>query len=181
MYNFRYHGDCMSKEIENNRSRRKQKSEKREKAIPQRRDYSPPPLPKRQYAPDPITGKPIENILTAIMQRDSKEPINFDTALDQVKNSEHLGPNDIVCYIGSGNFAVYTEHNTNGRKYMELKKKIAYEDNHEKPVWRRELSPGISRDYVPTPQNLSELYTQEELMNFPRMGSGSGIYLPKNS
>lgn len=146
-----------------------------------KQDFTPPKPPKREYAPDPVNGKPIENIFLAFDHRDAHVPINFDTALEQVKATEHLGPGEFVCYIGQGNFAVYHEREENGRKILEQRKKIPFEDHHEKPQWRRELSPGISKDYLPQPKVLSELYTPEELHAFPRLGTGSGIYLPRNS
>jgi hypothetical protein len=173
----------MSRDNDKQRGRRQRnKPEKREHSAEfKKQDFSAPPIPKRDYEPDPVNGQPIENIFVAIMHRDNKKPINFETALEQVKNTENLGPGEFVCYIGAGNFAVYQESEQSGRKTLALRKKIAYEDHHEKPQWRRELSPGISRDYVPEPRPLSELYTAEELRNFPRLGTGSGIYLPRNT
>jgi hypothetical protein len=173
----------MSREQDNNRNKRQRNKPERREHFPEyaRQDFAAPTIPVREYQPDPVNGKPIESIYQAIVHRDTKRPINFETALEQVKNTESLGPNEFVCYIGSGNFAVYCEREENGRKTLELRKKIMYEDHHEKPDWRRELSPGISRDYQPTPRPLSELYSADELRAFPRLGTGSGIYLPRNT
>ena len=63
-----------------------------------------------------------------------------------------------------------------------IRKRIQYEDEFEKHSWRRELSPGISRDYKPTPQPLSELYDEAE-ESIGQSGYGknhSSIYMPRN-
>jgi len=175
----------MSRDSEHHRNRRRRRPEQNQNNRERVERQVPPPMvilkaPVRNYDPDPVNGEPIENIVTAINHRDSNKPANFETILEQVKGSESLGPGEFVCYIGAGDFAVYKEAEENGRKTLELKKKIPYEDRHQKPVWRRELSPGISRDYEPTPEPLSSLYTQEEERAFPRLGSGTMSYMPKN-
>jgi len=139
-----------------------------------------PQAPKRDYEPCPISGKPIENPLTAIVHRESEKPADFDTVLEMVKSHEHLGPREFVCYIGAGNFAVYEEVEQAGKKTLVLKKKIPYEEHHQKPDWRRELSPGISKDYKPSPESLSTLYSPEEERNFPKLGTAATSYMPKN-
>jgi hypothetical protein len=141
---------------------------------------TPPQPPKRDYDPDPVTGKPIENIFTAMTHRDSERPVSFDTVIEQLRNAENLSERQQLIYVGSGQFGIYEEVEEGGKKRLVLQRKITYEDSHHKPDWRRELAPGISRDYRPTPEPLDRLYTVEEQSAFPKIGAQSGAYMPKN-
>jgi hypothetical protein len=142
---------------------------------------APPVPPKRDYQPDPVTGKPIDNIYTAMMHRESEQPVAFDTVIEQLRNAENIGERQQLAYIGSGQFGVYEEVEENGRKRLTLVRRIVYEDGHRKPDWRRELSPGISRDYRPAPEPLDHLYSPEEERAFPKIGAASSAYMPRSS
>ncbi len=141
----------------------------------------PPPVPKREYEVDPVTGEPISDILTAIADPESGRPLNFDSMVRRLEEQEELAENERIVYVGRGAFGVLVEQKGKKPRYF-IRKRIQIEDEHEKYPWRRELSPGISRDYVPAPQPLSELYDEAEA---DVKGSGFGkaqpsIYLPKN-
>lgn len=146
------------------------------------RKYMPPPPPERDYEPCPVSGKDIDNIITAITDPDNGEPSRFDAVLQRLKKREELSGNQRIVYIGAGNFAVVEEKKEGRRKYIEVVKKIPYEDTHHKKDWRRELSPGISRDYVPQPEPLDNLYSTDEIMSFPKLGASSGVsYMPRTN
>jgi len=143
-----------------------------------------PPIIKperKEYPPCPISGAPIENIFTAINHRETNQPANFDAFVKYLREAEQLSDKQFLLYVGSGTFGVYEEELENGRKKMVQVRKIVYEDSHEKPLWRKELSPGISRDYIPNPTPLSQLYSLEEEQAFPKIGATNGAYLPRNS
>lgn len=141
----------------------------------------PPRPPRREYQPCPISGQPIDNIHTALVHRESEQPANFDAVLELLRNAENLSERQKLVYVGSGCFGVYEEVEENGRRHLALQRKIVYEDGHHKPEWRRELAPGISRDYLPAPESLSQLYSAEELAHFPKIGAASGAYMPRSS
>jgi hypothetical protein len=142
---------------------------------------TPPVAPKRDYAPDPVTGKAIDNIYTAMTHRESEQPVSFDTIIEQLRNAENLDERQQLIYVGSGQFGVYDEVEEGGKKRLVLNRKIVYEDSHHKPDWRRELAPGISRDYRPAPTPLDQLYSPEEESAFPKIGAASSAYLPRSS
>lgn len=135
------------------------------------RKYMPPPPPERDYEPCPISGSKIDNIFVAIADPDSGSPCRFDKVLDRLAKREELQSNQRLVYIGAGNFGILEEKGRGNGRRLELIKKIPYEDTHQKNQWRRELSPGISRDYVPEPRPLDDLYTQDELNSFPKLGA----------
>jgi len=141
----------------------------------------PPPVPHREYEPCPISGESIKNVLTAIADPETGRPANFDSVVQRLAEGEDLEPNEQICYLGRGSFGVLVDQKGKKPRYF-VRKRIQFEDEHEKYVWRRELSPGISRDYVPSPQRLSELYDEAEVV-VSDSGFGKAhqsIYLPKS-
>ncbi len=140
----------------------------------------PPPVPRRDYGPDPINGEPLQDILTAIADPSSGKPANFDTVLKQLEEQEQLSENERIVYVGKGSFGVLVENRSAKPRYS-IRKRIQFEDEFEKYPWRKELSPGISRDYTPAPQPLSELFDEAEA-TVSLSGYGKAhpsIYLPK--
>ncbi len=171
----------------NNKPRRRRRrgrneSRKMPKVPREIRVYMPPEPEPREYESCPLSGEPIDNIYVAIADPDSGKPSRFDKVIEHLSKREELAANQRVAYIGAGNFGIIEEQVKDRRKTYELVKKIPYEDTHQKNVWRRELSPGISRDYVPSPEPLDNLYTTEEIMSFPKLGAAStGSYMPRTN
>ncbi len=164
------------------RSRRRNRPPKpRLKGIPQSERVKVPPAPPKRTYECPLTRKPISNILTAIAHPDSQQPVEFDAVLEQLRQTEDIGPNERIVYLGEGYFAVVEEKKEKGKYRLNVTRKIPYEDNRAKLEWRQELSPGISRDYKPEPEHLSELYTDEETREFPRFDIPSGAYLTRSN
>ncbi|MFW5684361.1 MAG: hypothetical protein ACOC1I_05870, partial [Spirochaetota bacterium] len=65
------------------RSRRRgdqnQKAQQKQPVYDPEKHFMPPPVPKREYEVDPVTGEPISDILTAIADPESGRPLNFDS------------------------------------------------------------------------------------------------------
>lgn len=167
------------------RSRRRggkqQKTKQKAPVFDPEKHFMPPPVPRRDYGPDPISGEPIADILTAITDPDSGKPANFDSVLQRLEQEEELAENERIVYVGRGAFGVLVEQKDKKPRYY-IRKRIQVEDEREKYSWRRELAPGISRDYTPEPQPLSELYEEAEV-TVRESGFGKAqpsIYLPKN-
>ena len=141
----------------------------------------PAPVPTRDYPPCALSGEPVTNIFTAIAHPESGQPANFDFVIQELAVNENLRHNESICYLGSGNFGVLVDQKGKKPRYY-VRKRIQYEDENRPNDWRRELSPGIPRDYVPVPQPLSELHDEaEEVIGDNGYGRNpSSIYLPKN-
>jgi hypothetical protein len=69
---------------------------------------------------------------------------------------------------------VVEDRKENGKKRVVIKKRIEFETGRTVGEWRKELSPGISRDYRPNPEPLSSLYTDEQERTFPRFSRNVG-------
>lgn len=148
---------------------------KRRKSIPfdPEKHFLPEPIPERDYDPCPVSGEEIDDIVTAITDPTTGRPSRFDSVIEKLAARETLKEDERIAYIGRGTFGIVAmEKGENNRPHLVVRKRIEYETGgNESAEWRKELSPGISRDYIPHPQPLSELYSHEELRSFPRFES----------
>lgn len=160
---------------------RRSKKNKHSSRFDPTKHWVPEPPPKREYEPCPLSGEKIEDILTAVADPNTGRPCNFRSVIEHIRERENVGGDERVCYIGEGTFAIVKDEKQGGKTKLSIQKRIEFEDKYATYDWRKELSPGISRDYVPNPTPLSELYTAEEIRNF-EFGHGTphSIYLPKN-
>ncbi len=142
----------------------------------------PDPIPEREREPCPISGEPIDDILTAITHPASGRPARFDAVIGKIAEHEQLEADERIAYIGRGNFGIVKmEKDEYGQPLLVVRKRIVYEEGGDKKDWRRELAPGISRDYPPEPRPLSELYSSEELSSFPRFDAGGSMYVSRGN
>ncbi|MEX2443755.1 MAG: hypothetical protein WD492_09135 [Alkalispirochaeta sp.] len=139
--------------------------------------FLPDPVPEREYEACPVSGEEIDDIVTALAEPYSGRPARFDRVIEKISASEEISEEERLAYLGKGAFGIVSiQTGENGRPELFVRKRIQYEDSHEKYSWRRELAPGISRDYVPHPQPLSDLYSREELEQFPRFDAAGASY-----
>jgi len=162
------------------RGRRRGKKQKQRVFDPQKHKL-PDPIPEREYEPDPLTGEPVEDIFSAIAEPHSGKPANFESVVKRLEEQEAPEEGERICYLGKGSFGLITEEKEKGKTTLVVKKRIQYEDTHEDYQWRKELSPGISRDYKPEPEPLSNLYSPEEVASFPKFDRSSLVYMSRTN
>ncbi|MFW5800864.1 MAG: hypothetical protein ACOCVC_02425 [Spirochaeta sp.] len=121
----------------------------------------PDPVPEREYGECPISHEPIDDIYAAVDDPDTGKPARFEAVLDKLAKRENIAENERIVYIGSGTFAVAEDNPKGG--FPVIKRRIEFEDTHHRTEWRKELSPGISRDYPPHPKPIEDLYSTEEM------------------
>lgn len=121
----------------------------------------PEPVPEREYGECPISHQPIDDIYAAIDDPDTGKPARFEAVLEKIARREQISENERVIYMGSGTFAVVEDSPKGG--FPTVKRRVTFEDGHNRVDWRKELSPGISKDYPPQPEPVSELYTSEDM------------------
>ena len=161
------------------RGRRRGRREQR--AFDPQKHKLPDPIPEREYEADPLSGDPIEDIYSAIAEPNTGKPANFQSVIKRLEDQEELAEGERICYLGKGCFGVVTETKEKGKTRMVVRKRIQYEDTHEEYPWRKELSPGISRDYKPEPEPLSNLYSPEEVASFPKFDRSSQVYMTRTN
>lgn len=157
---------------------------RRKKQIPfdPEKHYLPEAAPEREYEPCPLSGEEIENIYTAIADPHSGRPARFDKVVEQILATEEIGEDERLAYIGRGAFGIVSmQKGETGRQELVVRKRIQFEDSHETYQWRRELAPGISRDYRPEPKPLSDLYSPEEISQFPRFDGSGSVYVSRSN
>ena len=162
------------------RGRRRGKKQQRQVFDPTKHKL-PDPIPERQYEPDPITGEPLQDIYSAIAEPSSGKPANFDSVIKRLEEQEALREGERIAYLGKGCFGIVGEEKEKGKSRIVVRKRIQFEDSHEDYQWRKELSPGISRDYKPSPEPLSNLYSPEEVSSFPKFDRSSQVYMSRTN
>ena len=88
----------------------------------------------------PVCNQPINDIASAIADKKTGKPAHFDCILNSIKESEPVGENEKISYIGQGRFAVLYFENPRDQRHFTIKKIIEYEDKEQKTEWRDELS-----------------------------------------
>ncbi len=88
----------------------------------------------------PMCGEPVTDIASALTDKNTGNPVHFDCALHQVEETETLGQNEKVAYIGQGRFGVLYFENPRDQRKFTIKKIIEWEDREKKSEWRDELS-----------------------------------------
>ena len=88
----------------------------------------------------PKCGRPIEEIEGAMADSKTGEPVHFDCALNSVKETESVGENEKIAYIGQGRFAVLYYENIRDQRHFTIKKIIEWESREKESEWRGELS-----------------------------------------
>lgn len=163
-----------------NREKARQPRKKKPTPFDPEKHYLPEAPPERDYDPCDLSGEEIDDITTAIAHPHTGKPVRFEsvikTLLDQ--EQEELQEDERLAYLGKGTFGIIKieKKKGGGRPELTVRKYFHYEDTHERHAWRRELAPGISRDYIPDPQPLADLYSAEEIAAFPRFDSaGSSV------
>ena len=93
----------------------------------------------------PRCGEQIEELSSAVADKESGEPVHFTCVLEFLKNAENLGENEEVIYIGNVNFAVAFFENPRIRKKFKIKKLIEWEDKNKVYDWKKEIAELASR------------------------------------
>ena len=106
----------------------------------------PEPPPKREYDVCPICNQPMRDIHSAIAFPPSDVPAHFECVIRSISEGEKLAENERVVYLGNGSFGVVQDQSGQGKSHYVVVRRIQFEERDRVVQWRRELSPGISRD-----------------------------------
>lgn len=114
-----------------------------------------------------ISKEAIENVLTAMYDETNKQTVSFDEALELIRNRETLAEDEEIIYSGKGSFAIVAYERIKNKRTLVIRKKIDFEKHQENLPWRESLCYGLALAYEPNPESLDNLYTNQEIHNFP--------------
>ena len=135
---------------------RSQRTEKREDDTPQKRPLDgqikkaktfqgqnrEPAFKKIKYPEYKCTkcGEIIQDLSSAIADKESGLPVHFDCVIEFLKKAEELKEGEEIIYIGNGNFAVAYFENPKVRKNFKIIKLIEWEDKNKLYQWKKDIS-----------------------------------------
>ncbi|UTC66082.1 MULTISPECIES: hypothetical protein [unclassified Treponema] len=85
-------------------------------------------------------GEIIQDLSSAIADKESGLPVHFDCVIEFLKNAEELKTGEEIIYIGNGNFAVAYFENPKIRKNFKIIKLIEWEDKNKLYQWKKDIS-----------------------------------------
>lgn len=85
-------------------------------------------------------GYPINELSSALADRQTGAPVHFDCVLDELSEQETLGENEKISYIGQGRFAVLHFDNMRDMRHFTIVKTIEWEARDSVYPWRTEMS-----------------------------------------
>ncbi|MGP1458251.1 MAG: hypothetical protein ACTTKL_02945 [Treponema sp.] len=88
----------------------------------------------------PLCGQPITDVAGSMADKATGLPVHFDCVMKQISETETLGVNEKISYIGQGRFAVLYFENPRDQRHFTIKKVIEWEARDFKCDWRGELS-----------------------------------------
>lgn len=110
-----------------------------------------PRQPRREEPRRPVSdkmcvlcGKQIFDLVGAIADKNTGEPIHFDCAIESIAAAEPLAENEKLAYLGAGCFGVISYISGQDGAFI-VKRRIRWEKEGERQSWRREISSNIAR------------------------------------
>lgn len=88
----------------------------------------------------PKCKEPIQDITTAIADKETGEPMHFDCVVSFLTAAESLKQNEKIAYIGQGRFAVVYFENPNDTKNFSIVRVIEWEQKESNHEWRSSIS-----------------------------------------
>lgn len=88
----------------------------------------------------PVCSQPIHELASCMTDKNTGSPVHFDCVLNKLQETEKLGLNEKITYIGGGKFAVLYFENIHDTKHFQIRKTIEWENQETKRDWRDEMS-----------------------------------------
>jgi hypothetical protein len=88
--------------------------------------------------PCPMCQKPIRELASALSYGGTGVPAHFDCVLKELREAHEVLPQEKLCYLGGGTFAIITFKNGGGNRFT-IKKKIPYELKEMQQEWKKAL------------------------------------------
>ena len=98
----------------------------------------PPPIP-IVYPDCPICGKQVRDLPSALPHRISRQPAHFDCIVQELRDTNEVGPEEKLCYLGGGSFGILEFRASGGPGHFIIKKRIQYEEKEIQQDWKKPL------------------------------------------
>lgn len=85
-------------------------------------------------------GNRIEDLTSAIADKESGQPVHFDCVIEFLKKAEDLKPQEEILYIGNGNFAIAYFENPKLRKNFKIIRLIEWENKNKIYPWKNDIA-----------------------------------------
>jgi hypothetical protein len=83
-----------------------------------------------------VCQKPIRELPAALCHQATGLPAHFDCVLKELREAHEILPQEKLCYLGGGSFAILQFKNGNR---FTIKKKIPYEIKETPQEWKKAL------------------------------------------
>jgi hypothetical protein len=90
----------------------------------------------------PRCNNVIQELSSALSDRNTGEPVHFECALDAIKAQEQCAPSEKIAYIGQGRFAVIYYANPSDIRHFSIRRIIDWEPHDKSAEWRGGI-PGL--------------------------------------
>jgi hypothetical protein len=111
----------------------------------ERRQEPLPPLPKLPTPACVKCGEPIQDVTSALADKDSGGPVHFDCVVKFLEGAENLGANEKIVYVGQGRFAVMFFENPVDTRKFKIVRMIEWERREERAEWRTDIAGQFSQ------------------------------------
>ncbi len=88
----------------------------------------------------PACGQIITDVASAVADKKTGEPVHFECVMAQLEQTEKVGQNEKICYIGQGRFGILYFENPRDQRHFTIKKIIDWEEREKNHDWRNEIS-----------------------------------------
>ena len=88
----------------------------------------------------PDCGELITDIASAVADKSTGKPVHFECVMNRLNETEKVGQNEKICYIGQGRFGILYFENPRDQRHFTIKKIIEWENRDAKFEWRDEIS-----------------------------------------
>lgn len=88
----------------------------------------------------PVCKQRINDMPTAMVEKTSGLPAHFECVIKKIEETEKIGENEKIAYIGQGRFGLLYFENPRDQRKFTIKKVIEYEDKEKNVEWRDEIS-----------------------------------------
>jgi len=83
----------------------------------------------------PICNQAVRELASALTHRETNKPAHFDCIMHELRESNELGPQEKICYLGGGAFGILEFR----QGKFAIRKRIQYEEKDAAQDWKKPL------------------------------------------